>query len=114
MPSILSSSSERRYVLPLLIAEPGRLASTRVLAHPAWVAGSRDRAAHPPVGEDELEERLRPGLDAELAQWLQLLRVRRVADEPSTTERHHHNHAKLEFLGERQKVLRDRRLGGVV
>src|SRR5215212_6853942 len=89
MPTMLGSASEPRHVLPLLVAEPGRLAGPGVLAHPLWAAGRGDRTAHPPVGEDELEERLRPGLDAELAQRFELAPRRNIPHEAAAAEGDH-------------------------
>src|SRR3712207_2861295 len=43
----LSPRGQAGYIPALLLAEPGRLAGPRVLAHPLRAARGRDRAAHP-------------------------------------------------------------------
>src|SRR5215211_6112190 len=95
MPNILSLASERCYIPSLFLTEPRRLAGPRVLAHPIGAAGSGDRAAHPAVGEDELEERLRPGLDAEFLQGFELASGRRVADETPAAQGDYHDNPSI-------------------
>src|SRR5215212_7438265 len=114
MLTILALATEPRHVLPLPVAEERRLAGPRVLSHPIGAAGSRYRAAHPAVGEDELEERLRPGLDAEFLQGFELASGGRVADETPAAQRDHHDHAEPQLLSERQQFSGRRCFGGVV
>ena len=72
-----ASRRELRDEGALVGAEPRRLAGARILGRPLGSRGRRNRDVDALVGEHPLEERLRPRLDAERAQRLELALGRR-------------------------------------
>src|SRR5204863_5633593 len=109
-----SASGEPLDERPLVRAEPRRLPGGGILRHPLGTRrrGYRDRAAL--IAQDPLEERLAPGLDAVLAERLELAGRWRTAYERAAAERSHDEDADAELLGEREDLALDLSLVRVV
>src|SRR5581483_7570356 len=99
-----ASSREAFHEPPLLTPEPGRRTRGRVRRRAFWSPRRRNDGVDALVRERPLEEGLRPGLDSELAQRLELRRRRLATDERSLSERAHRDDLHSELRGERQKL----------
>src|SRR5215210_467218 len=86
------SRREPFHVTPLLNPEPPRLPGARVLEHALGPLRSRNHHVDPPIGERPLQERLRPRLDAERTQRLELAPRGLPRDEAARSERLHRDH----------------------
>src|SRR5918994_859018 len=91
-------------VAALLGAEPRRTSGRGVLMSPVGSPRRREDRVDAVVGEQPLQERLRPRLDAERPQRLERRGVRRPRDESARAERRHHEHRNPELGGERQQL----------
>src|SRR6187431_2479836 len=107
-PIFMSGRTLPRQVLDvaaLVRAEPRRVTGSGVLADSLGTLRGGQNRVDALVGERPLQQRLRPGLDAERAQRLERGGVRRARDEPSRAERHHHEHRDSELGGEWEQLV---------
>src|SRR4051812_31868275 len=110
-----AGARQTRDVRAGLVVEPRRRAGGRVLVHAPGSCGRRDRDVAAGVAQHPLEQRLRPGLDAERAQRLEVAVARRARDEAApAAERAHDDDAEPELVGERQDLALDLALVRVV
>src|SRR3954470_5635947 len=104
------STCELFYHPPLFVVQPRRLARGGVLGCVEGIRGRRDDAGHAPVGEDPLQERLRPAGDADALEALGSA----AGEKAALCEGSHDDDAQAELLRERKDPPLDIALQGVV